>query len=91
MFARLAERIARWSGQPAGLGTAVGLSLAGWLLLGVERTVLLVSFVTWWQLFLLQHAQNRDTAEIKAAVRELVRAVPDADAAAVAAAVDPER
>lgn len=38
-----------------------------------------VSALTFWMLFVLQSSQNRDTAETLAELRELVRAVPQAD------------
>ena len=39
--------------------------------------------VTFWMIFVVQNTQNRDTAEMKAELRELVRAVPEADESVV--------
>lgn len=86
MFERFADSIAAWTGKPWALALAVAASLTLWRTVGPDDAMLAVSFLAWWQLFPLQHSanrnqasQDRDTAAIRAAVRELVRAVPEAD------------
>lgn len=78
-MAKLGQLIARATGHPLGLVAAIALSLLGWWALGVERTVLLVSLLTWWQLFPLQASQLRSEAEIKALLWEIAEDVPDVD------------
>jgi hypothetical protein len=76
---RIGQVVSRWTGHPAGLFVAIALSLAGWRFLGMERTVLLVSLLTWWQLFPLQAAANRAEAEILAHLREQSEDLPEVD------------
>lgn len=85
---RIGQVVSRWTGHPAGLLVAVALSLLGWYFLGVERTVLLVSFLTWWQLFPLQASTNRAEAEILAHLREQSEDLPEVDARRAAARID---
>ena len=79
MFERLAGRVAALSGRPGGLALAIGLSLLGWATLGVETTVLLVTLVTWWQLFPLQFAQAAGERRLHAKIDQLVRDLPEVD------------
>ena len=98
-FSRIAARCSRAAGSPwAFTGTLIAIAIwaasgpflsfsATWQLIANTVTTLLTTLLV----LLIQHTQNRDTAEILAAVRELVRAVPDADEAVLAAASDPTK
>lgn len=86
MFARVSDKLSDLTGHPLGLLGAVLISIASCLIFGIQNSILVISLVTWWQLFPLQASQNRtqasqdrDTAEIKELLRELVRDLPDVD------------
>ena len=81
---RWAGRIAELSGRPAGLALAIGLSGLGWATLGAERTLLLVTLLTWWQLFPLQLAQRAGERRLHAKIDQLVRDLPDVDSGVLA-------
>lgn len=86
-FSRFARRAAEAVGSPWAFALAVALVII-WLVSGP-----FFAFSDTWQLlintattistglivFLIQHTQNRDTAEMLAELRELVRAIPEAD------------
>jgi low affinity Fe/Cu permease len=87
LFARFARRSARVMGHPIAFMVAV-LSILGWALTGptfhFSDTWQLVintgtSIVTFLMVFLIQNAQNRDSAEIQIKLDELIRAIEGAD------------
>ncbi len=83
MFARQATQ---WSGRPAAFGIAVAIVVV-WLATGpifhFSDTWQLVintgtTVVTFLMVFLIQHAQNKDTRAIELKLNELVAAMPGA-------------
>lgn len=88
MFVHFANAVAKAVGHPIAFITACFLVIT-WAILGP-----VFGFSTTWQLvvntmttivtflvvFLLQSTQNRDTAEIKAMLKELVEDLPEVDA-----------
>jgi low affinity Fe/Cu permease len=82
-FARLATQ---WSGRPAAFGIAVAIVIV-WLATGpifhFSDTWQLVintgtTVVTFLMVFLIQHAQNKDTRAIELKLNEIVAAMPGA-------------
>ena len=79
MFAAVARRITDFTGSPLAIAAAT-LACVAWYLLDESFDWLDgVSALTFWMLFSLQSSQNADTAEMRSELRELVRAVPEAD------------
>ncbi|MFT3684254.1 MAG: low affinity iron permease family protein [Phycisphaerales bacterium] len=82
-FRRCASAAAHWSGHPAAFLSAVGIVIA-WAAFGpvchFSDTWQLVintgtTIVTFLMVFLIQNAQNRDTAAMQIKLDELIRAV----------------
>jgi low affinity Fe/Cu permease len=83
----------------AAAGVAVGLALAGWVVVGIAT-----GFPTWWQavlyatgtsvtlvmVFAIQHTQTRQEIAIQRKLDELLRAVPRADNRLIAAEDAPD-
>jgi low affinity Fe/Cu permease len=87
MFDRLTARASELTGHPRtfiaflvivlvwlAAGRATDYSNAWQLVINTGTTIATTGLV-----LLLQHSQNQDTREIKAALAELVRALPEAD------------
>ena len=83
---RLAYRATRWTGRPTAFAIAVAIVLV-WLATGpvfhYSNTWQLVintgtTVVTFLMVFLIQHAQNKDTRAIELKLNELVAAMPGA-------------
>lgn len=82
LFLRLSESVAEWSGRPAAFMLALATVFA-WAvtgpLFGFSETWQLVintgtTIVTFLMVFLLQHAQNRDSRAIQTKLNELIYA-----------------
>ena len=85
-FGRIAKWTARTSGHPAAFGTAL-LLILGWALTGplfhfsdtwqlvINTTTTIVTFL---MVFLIQHAQNRDSLAVQLKLNELVAALEGA-------------
>lgn len=67
----------------AGTGPLFGFSDTWQLFINTGTTVL-----TWLMVALLQHTQNRDTAEVLALLRQLVKDLPDVDEEAARRQID---
>ena len=80
-FARLARRIAAWSGHPLGFAAAVAVvviwALLGPLFLFSDTWQLVINtgttIVTFLMVFLIQNTQNRDTHALQIKLDELLR------------------
>jgi low affinity Fe/Cu permease len=87
MFDRFARQTAHLAGSSwafmAALGSIILWAVAGpifgwsnsWQLVANTGTTI----VTFWMVFVIQHAQNVDTAEIKALLREIAEDLPEVD------------
>ncbi len=76
---RFAHTISRATGSPPAMLLATAACVA-WPV--IDRSFDLldgVSALSLWMLFVLQISQNRDTTEMLNELRELVRAIPEAD------------
>jgi low affinity Fe/Cu permease len=87
MFQTFARRVSDLTGSPPAfmlaLGVVVAWALAGPFLGFSEIWQLTINtgttIVTFLMVFLIQASQNADTDEMRAELRELVRALPQAD------------
>lgn len=84
MFDAVAKAVADWTGRPQAFCAAVG-AVALWAvtgpLFGYSDTWQLVintstTIVTFWMVFLLQYAQNADTAALHLKADEILRCMP---------------
>lgn len=83
---KLARQATQWSGRPAAFGIAVAIVVV-WLATGpifhFSDTWQLVintgtTIITFLMVFLIQHAQNKDTSAIELKLNEIVAAMPGA-------------
>jgi len=90
VFGKVSDAVSAATGSPFGLLGAILAAVVSWVLAGFEFTVLWITVLTWWQLFPLQHAQSKDTKEVKVLLHGLVEQLGEVDERQVAARVDEE-
>lgn len=86
MFRQIALRISDAIAHPFALFVCVAFCVVGWRFLGLDQTLLWVSFVALWLLFPLQasvkrsqDAQDRHTLAIQAKLDTVIAALDKAD------------
>ena len=77
-FTEFSNFVAKWTGSHWTFTVAGGLAIISLVVLGIEKTSIMISIVTLLMVFVLQNTQNRDSAALHLKLDEIVRVDPHA-------------